>query len=108
MHLLCSCVIARWFWREFINWCNSLHSEKTSALSKKEIVYGVLNGWSSSSTLNYLILIGKYFLYSNALEENIEFQIADYVNFVYEKLRVEKRIYFGHDKYPNCFCKKMA
>ena len=28
----------------------------------------------------------------NALEENIKFQFADYVNFVYEKLRVEKYI----------------
>ena len=93
MHLLCSCVIARWFWREFINWYNSLHSEKISALSEKEILYGVLNGWSSSSILlNHLILIGKYFLYSNALEEYIKFQFADYVNFVYEKLRVEKYI----------------
>ena len=39
-----------------------------------------------------LNLIGKYFLYSNALEENIKFQFVDYVNFVYEKLRVEKYI----------------
>ena len=92
MHLLCSCVVARWFWREFISWYNSLHSEKISALSEKEIVYGALNGWSSSSILNHVIHIGKYFLYSNALEENIKFQFADYVNFVYEKLRVEKYI----------------
>ena len=76
----------------YINWYNSSHSKKISALSKKEIVYGVLNGWSSSSILNHLILIGKYFLYRNALEENIKFQFADYVNFVYEKLRVEKCI----------------
>ena len=30
MHLFCSCMIARWFWREFINWYNSLHSEKNT------------------------------------------------------------------------------
>ena len=31
-------------------------------------------------------------MYSNALEENIKFQFADYVNSVHEKLRVEKYI----------------
>ena len=28
-------------------------------------------------------------MYSNALEENIKFQFADYINSVHEKLRVE-------------------
>ena len=93
MHLLCPCCGRQMVWRKFINWYNSLHSEKISALSEKEIVYvRVLKGWSSSSILNHLILTGKYFLYSNALKENIKFKFADYVNFVYEKSRVEKYI----------------
>ena len=31
-------------------------------------------------------------MYSNALEENIKFQFADYINSVHEKLIVEKYI----------------
>ena len=37
-------------------------------LPKNEIIYGVLNNWSSCSTLNPLILIGKYFLYRKGLK----------------------------------------
>ena len=48
MHLFCSCMIARWFWREFINWYNSLHSEKIPSFFEKEIVFGVLNNRPSS------------------------------------------------------------
>ena len=32
-HLLCSRVIARWFWRLFVNWHNSLHPGKIPTLS---------------------------------------------------------------------------
>ena len=71
---------------------NLLDSEKIPALSETEIAYGILNDRSSSSILNHLILIGKYFLYSNALEENIKFQFAGYINSVYEKVRVKKDI----------------
>ena len=66
--------------------------KKNSTLSKKEIAHGVLNDRSSSSILSHLILIGKYFVYSNAQEENIQFQFADCNNSFHEKLRVEKYI----------------
>jgi len=46
--------------------------KKIPTLSEKEILHGVLNDRSSSSILNHLILIGNYFLYSNALEDNIK------------------------------------
>ena len=54
------------FWSEFMESYQSI-SKKTLNLSKNEVMYGVLNDWSSCSTLNHLIIIGKYFLYSNAL-----------------------------------------
>ena len=86
-------VVARWFGANLSIGITLSIRKKISALSEKEIVYvRVLKGWSSSSILNHLILTGKYFLYSNALKENIKFKFADYVNFVYEKSRVEKYI----------------
>ena len=45
--------------------------KKIPTLSEKEILHGVLNDRSSFSILNHLILVGNYFLYSNALEDNI-------------------------------------
>ena len=61
-HLFVSCPISNSFWSDFIKWYQSV-SKNTLSLSKNEIIYGVLTNWSSCSTLNHLILIGKYFLY---------------------------------------------
>ena len=55
-----------------------MSTEKKSFLSKNEILYGVFDDWSSRLTLNYLILIGKYFLYTNALDGKRP-QFADFV-----------------------------
>ena len=55
--LIAPVLIARRFWRDFMYWYNSLHSEKNTRTFRKEIVYGVLNDWSSSSILNHLIRI---------------------------------------------------
>ena len=43
--------------------------KKISVLSEKEIIYCELIYWQSCSTLNQQI-IGKYFLYTNTLDEN--------------------------------------
>ena len=76
-HLFVSCPCASSFWSEFTKWYQSI-SKKTLNLSKNEVMYGVLNDWSSCSTLNHLILIGKYFLYCKALNSG-KFQFADYI-----------------------------
>ena len=52
------------------------------------MVYGVLNDWWSFSTLDHLILSTFYTV--NVLEEAKEFHFADYINFVYEKNKLEK------------------
>ena len=41
--------------------------------------------------LNHLIILGKYFLYSNALNNNT-YQFADFVSLVREKIDLEKYI----------------
>ena len=68
-HLFFTCSVAELFWSEFTTLYNSLSEKKKLALSKTEIIYGVLDDWSSCLTLNHLILIGKYFLYTNALDD---------------------------------------
>ena len=49
-HLFVSCPYASSLWSEFIEWHQSV-SKKTLSLSKNEVMYGVLNNWSSCSTL---------------------------------------------------------
>ena len=90
-HLFFSCPVAESFWAEFTAWHNSLSKKKKSALTKKEIIYGLLNDWSSWSTLNHLIIIGKYFLCINSLDDK-RYLFADFITLVQEKIEIEKYI----------------
>ena len=89
-HLFVSCSIANSFWNDFIEWYLSL-SKETLSLSKDKIMHGVLNGWPTCSTLNHLILIGKYFLYYKALNKE-KFQFTDFVNLVDGKIDIQRYI----------------
>ena len=51
----------------------------------------MLNEWSSWSTLNHLITIGKYFLYINSLDDK-RYLFADFITLVQEKIEIEKYI----------------
>ena len=104
-HLFVSCPCASSFWSEFTIWFQSI-SKKTLDLSKNEVMYGVLNDWSSCSTLNHLILIGKYFLYCKALN-SVKFQFTDYINLVNDKIEIEHQIALMSNKY-NAFLKKWS
>ena len=88
--LLPSPVFASSFWSDFSTWYHSV-SKMTLSLSKNEIMYGVLTNWSSCSTLNHLILIGKYFFYCKSLN-SAKFQFADFLNLVYDKIEIESKI----------------
>ena len=65
--------------------------EKKSTLSKNEIIYGVFDDWSSCLTLNHSILIQKYFLYTNTLDDKRP-QFADFITLVQDKIDIEKYI----------------
>ena len=104
-HLFVSCPISNSFWSHFIKWYQSV-SKNTLSLSKNEIIYGVLTNWSSCSTLNHLILIGKYFLYYKSLN-SVKFQFADFVNLVYDKIEIERNIASISNK-QNIFLKKWS
>ena len=99
-HLFLSCPIAISFWSLLFG--INLFPKNNLSLSNNEILYGVLNGSSSCSTLNHLILIGKYFLYCKALN-NIKFQFADFTNLVYDKIETERYIAIMSNKYNTFF-----
>ena len=61
-------------------------------LEQNEIIYGILKYTSSSLTLNHLIIIGKYFLYINAVQDEKRPQFIDFVTLVNEKIELEKYI----------------
>ena len=105
-HLLFSCYVAKSFWSEFTTWFNSISPEKKSSLSKDEIIYTVLDDWSSCLTLNHLILVGKYFLYTNALDDKRP-QFADFITLVHDKIDIKKYIAIMTNN-SSAFVKKWA
>ena len=78
--------IAKLFWNKFTNWYNAITVQETLLWRKNEILYGVLRHTSSCLTLNHLIIIGKYFLYTNRVHDEKRPQFTDFVTLVYEKL----------------------
>ena len=79
---------------------------KKSTLSKNEIIYGVFDDWSSCLTLNHLILIRKYFLYTNALYDKRP-QFADFITLVQDKIDIENYIALMTNNCP-AFAKKRS
>ena len=91
LHLFVECLIAKLFWNKFTKWYNDT-CEGNIALEQNEIIYGVLRYSSSCSTLNHLIIIGKYFLYINGVHDEKRPQFTDFVTLVNEKIELEKYI----------------
>ena len=60
-------------------------------LSELEVMYGVFHCYNNSLALNHLIILGKYFLYVNALNTTI-CQFVDFVSLVRDKIKLEKYI----------------
>ena len=103
LHLFVDCPLALSFWSEFTHWYFLLCNKKLS-LSKLEIMYGVLQ--PSCLTLNHLILIGKYFLYTCSLNDR-RYHFGDFIALVWEKIEIEKHIATSSDKL-NFFRKKWS
>ena len=91
LHLFVECSIAKLFWNTFANWYNAI-CPGNIALEKKEIIYGGLRHTSPCLTLNCLIIIGKYFLYTKGVHDEKRPQFTDFVTLVYEKIELEKYI----------------
>ena len=91
LHISVECSIAKSFWNKFTKWYNATCGGNI-ALELNEIIYGVLRYTSSSLSLNHLIIIGKHFLYINAVHDEKRPQFTDFVTFVNEKIELEKYI----------------
>ena len=64
-------------------------------LSELEIMFGIIRCHTYCLVLNHLIILGKYFLYVNALN-TITYQFNDFVSLAPEKVYLEKHIAVSH------------
>ena len=90
-HLFVDCSQASTFWCEFQNWLFQLCNIAIT-LSPIDVLYGVIRQpISPCLALNHLIILGEYFLYTNALNKN-ESLFVDFISSVREKINLERYI----------------
>ena len=90
LHLFISCTQASSFWNKFQNWY-LIVSNANLLLSELDVLFGITRPSKNFLALNHLIMLGKYFLYVNALN-NIKHDFNDFVSLVQEKVELEKYI----------------
>ena len=89
-HLLKDCTHANSFWNRFQEWY-SISSNTKLLLSEVEVMFGIIRYHTYCLALNHLIILGKYFLYVNALNTLI-YKFDDFILLVREKINIEKYI----------------
>jgi len=89
-HLFISCPQASSFWYKFQSWY-SFVSKASLLLSEPEVLFGITHPCTHSLSLNHLIMLGKYFLYINALN-NTMFVFSDFASLVQDEIEIKKYI----------------
>ena len=89
-HLFISCPQASSFWYKFQRWYSTV-CNASLLLSEPEVLFGITRPCTHRLTLNHLIMLGKYFLYINALN-NTKFVFNDFISLVHDKIGTEKYI----------------
>ena len=90
-HMFVECVQASIFWSEFQNWILQLCNLQL-VLSPQDVIYGIIRQLNPPClALNHLIILGKYFLYVNALN-NEKSSVIDFEILVQDKIQLEKYI----------------
>ena len=89
-HLFISCPQASSFWYKFQRWYSTV-GNASLLLSEPEVLFGTTRPCTHRLTLNHLIMLGKYFLYINALN-NTKFVFNDFISLVHDKIETEKYI----------------
>ena len=90
LHLFISCPQASSFWDKFQTWYSTA-SNAHILLSEPEVLFGVTGPCTHRVTLNHLIMLGKYYLYINALNNTV-FVFSDFISLVHDKMEIEKYI----------------
>ena len=89
-HLFINCTHASSFWNRFQQWY-SISSNTKLLLTELEVMFGIIRCHTYRLALNHLIILGKYFLYVNALN-TIRYCFDDFVSLVRDKINLEKYI----------------
>jgi hypothetical protein len=96
-HCLYSCTEILRFWKTFEGWWNEMMNESVK-IDKRLVIIGDTRKNNSNDKLNACLLIAKWFLYSEKLNEHSPFFYKFLCHLKY-KLRIEKIIYIRNNKY---------
>jgi hypothetical protein len=96
-HYLYSCVETLRFWKTFEGWWNEMMNESVK-IDKRLVIIGDTRKNNPNDKLNACLLIAKWFLYSEKLNEQSPFFYKFLCHLKY-KLVIEKIIYIRNNKY---------
>ena len=79
-HFFYNCVVLKQFWISFKNWWSKLTNRicYEHAFNEQVVVFGVKIDGNESITFNYCLIVAKYFIYINRLQESQTFDFYRY------------------------------
>ena len=89
-HLFISCLQASSFWYKFQSWYSTI-SNVSLLLSEAEVLFGITRPCTHRFTLSHIIMLGKFFLYINVLN-NTMLAFSDFISLVQDKIEIEKYV----------------
>lgn len=95
-HRFFYCTIAREFWNHFRNWWNNIQPNSQCTLQCQDIIFGVYN--TLCDTLNYCLLIGKYFIHTSIYSERKSFNFVQFKNLLKRKIEIIKHVCYTKGK----------
>ena len=91
-HMFLNCQCVKDFWRCFHNWYNNGGSRLNS--KQAEILYGVISKTKCGSTLNHILIVGKFHIYSCNYDKTHP-NLQRFITLLNDKISTEKYIAYA-------------
>jgi len=99
LHFFINCNLVTSFWTSFANWLSRLIKQNL-ILDEPIIMFGIENSSSEIKMINYLLIVGKWYIYTQKLANQKLIDFYRFLPFLKEKLHIK---YLSH-KYNNTQC----
>jgi len=96
LHFFINCNLVTSFWTSFANWLSRLIKQNL-ILDEPIIMFGIENSSSEIKMINYLLIVGKWYIYTQKLANQKLIDFYRFLPFLKEKLHIK---YLSH-KYNN-------
>ena len=96
LHLLIECSSLNSFWKHIESWWNRV-SQTQVQLTKKHIIFGIYYDLNYFSTINYVVLLAKWYIYTNIYLKH-KTELYGFLVLLKHRLEIEKQISYSNGK----------